>query len=76
MYIIYHQKFIKTTVETAQTMANSDSLRLLRQLQIIMSVAFSKSVSKSVYQLGDFPRSQSHSKPNNVTILRVSRNSY
>ena len=35
----------------AQTMTNSDSLRLLGQLQIVKSVAFSKSVSKSVYQL-------------------------
>ena len=35
----------------AQTMNNSDSFRLLGQLQIVKSVAFSRSVYQLVYQL-------------------------
>ena len=59
----------KTMSETAQTMANSDSLR---QLKIIMSVAFIKSVSKSVYQLvsQSVSRSFSQSWEGHEKVLR------
>ena len=40
------RKWYKTRAETAQTMANSDSLRLSRQLQTVKSVTVNNSVSQ------------------------------